>query len=123
MLEFFDDDTKTGIASIYDRHILFNSKLIKYFDSAYKVRIGIDKEENQVYVFMISKDYALSGEINETSLLPVSISKSYVRVASKSLINFISNSFGLKIEKGKSIQFKASYDEAKKAIVINMEDK
>ena len=76
MLEFFDDDTKTGIASIYDRHILFNSKLIKYFDSAYKVRIGIDKEENQVYVFMISKDYALSGEINETSLLPVSISKS-----------------------------------------------
>ena len=27
------------------------------------------------------------------------------------------------IEKGKSIQFKASYDEAKKAIVINMEDK
>lgn len=120
MLEFFDDDTKTGIASIYDRHILFNSKLIKYFDSAYKVRIGIDKEENQVYVFMISKDYALSGEINETSLLPVSISKSYVRVASKSLINFISNSFGLEIEKGKSIQFKASYDEAKKAIVINM---
>ena len=120
MLEFFDEDTKSGTATMYDRHILFNSKLIKYFDDAYRVRIGVDKELNKAFIFMISKDYALSGEVNETSLLPVSISKSYARIASKSLINYLSDAFSLEVSKEKSIQFKAYFDEAKKAIVLDM---
>ena len=68
MIEFFDEDNKSGMATIYDRHVLFNSKLKKFFDSAYRVRVGIDKDTNELYFFMINKDYALSGEINESSL-------------------------------------------------------
>lgn len=123
MLEFFDDNNKIGTATIYDRHILFNSKLIPYFENAYRVRVAIDKDEKKLVVFIINKDYALSGELNESSLLPVSISKSYVRVASKSLVTFISKAFNLNIEKGQSIQYKAIYDENIKAINIEMEAK
>ena len=121
MLEFFDTNDKKGVATIYDRHILFNSKLIKYFSNAYKVRVGIDKDDKKIYVFMLNKDYVLSGEINETSLLPLSVSKSYVRIASKDLIKFITESFKLDVNKEKSIQFDAIYDDSKKAIVIDME--
>lgn len=121
MLEFFDTNDKKGVATIYDRHILFNSKLIKYFSNAYKVRVGIDKDDKKIYVFMLNKDYVLSGEINETSLLPLSISKSYVRIASKDLIKFITESFKLDVNKEKSIQFDAIYDDCKKAIIIDME--
>lgn len=121
MLEFFDTNDKKGVATIYDRHILFNSKLIKYFSNAYKVRVGIDKDDKKIYVFMLNKDYVLSGEINETSLLPLSVSKSYVRIASKDLIKFITESFKLDVNKEKSIQFDAIYDDTKKAIIIDME--
>ncbi len=121
MLEFFDTNDKKGVATIYDRHILFNSKLIKYFNNAYKVRVGIDKDDKKIYVFMLNKDYVLSGEINETSLLPLSVSKSYVRIASKDLIKFITESFKLDVNKEKSIQFDAIYDDSKKAIIIDME--
>ncbi|MBQ7641245.1 MAG: hypothetical protein IJS83_02150 [Acholeplasmatales bacterium] len=121
MLEFFDTNDKKGVATIYDRHILFNSKLIKYFSNAYKVRVGIDKDDKKIYVFMLNKDYVLSGEINETSLLPLSVSKSYVRIASKDLIKFITESFKLDVNKEKSIQFDAIYDDSKKAIIIDME--
>lgn len=121
MLEFFDTNDKKGVATIYDRHILFNSKLIKYFSNAYKVRVGIDKDDKKIYVFMLNKDYVLSGEVNETSLLPLSVSKSYVRIASKDLIKFITESFKLDVNKEKSIQFDAIYDEPKKAIIIDME--
>ena len=121
MLEFFDTNDKKGVATIYDRHILFNSKLIKYFSNAYKVRVGIDKDDKKIYVFMLNKDYVLSGEINETSLLPLSVSKSYVRIASKDLIRFITESFKLDVNKEKSIQFDAIYDDSKKAIIIDME--
>ncbi len=120
MLEFYNEDTNSGVATIYDRHILFNSKLIKFFNSAYRVRVGVDKETNELYFFMINKDYALSGEIDQASLLPISVSKSYVRVASKNLINFISDSFKLDFSTEKSVQFNAKYDELKKAIIVNM---
>ncbi len=121
MLEFFDNKNDSGYATIYDRHILFNSKLIKFFSDAYRVRVAVDKDEKKIYVFMINKDYALSGEINETSLLPISVSKSYVRIASKSLINFISESFNITPTKEKSVQCKATYLDSKKAIVIDMD--
>ena len=99
MLEFFEANQTTGIATIYDRHILFNTKLIPFFENAYKVRVALDKEDKKIYVFMIDKDYALSGELSESSLLSISVSKSYVRIASKPLIEFISNTFNLKINK------------------------
>ena len=45
MLEFFDVDSKIGYASIYENHITFNKELLKYFSDAYRVRVGIDVEE------------------------------------------------------------------------------
>ena len=120
MLEFFDEKEKNGVATIYDRHILFNSKLIQYFKDAYRVRAAIDKEEKKLYIFMINKDYALRGELNESSLLSVSVSKSYVRIASKSLINFIASSFNIETTKDKGIPFEAIYSDEKNAIIVNM---
>ena len=119
MLEFFDENLKEGIATIYDRHILFNSKIKRYFDIAYRVRVAIDKELKKLYVFMISKDYALSGEVNESSLLSISVSKTYVRIASKSLINFISEAFNITFM-NKGVACNAIYDEDKKAIIVDL---
>ena len=120
MLEFYDSDDKIGTVTLYDRHLLLNSKLIKYFEEAYKVRVGLDKELNEVYIFPIDKDHALSGELKESSLLSISVSKSYVRIASKQLIEYLSTAFNLVINKGDSIQFKGSFDDNKKCLVIDM---
>lgn len=120
MIEFFDIDTSKGTASIYENHITFNKGMLQYLDDAYKIRVGIDKENNNVLVFIINKDYALSGEIPETSLLSISVSKTYARVCSRALIEYISNIFGIKVEKKDYIRYNAVYDEKKKAIIIDM---
>lgn len=120
MIEFFDSNTNFGTVTFYDRHLLFNSKFIRYFEDVFRVRVGIDKDNDEVIVFLYDKDYALSGEIKESTLLPVSVSKSYVRVASKQLIEYLSSAFGLKIEKGQSIQFQAEYECNKKCVIIHM---
>lgn len=120
MIEFFDIDTSKGTASIYENHITFNKGMLQYLEDAYKIRVGIDKENNNVLVFIINKDYALSGEIPETSLLSISVSKTYARVCSRALIEYISNIFGIKVEKKDYIRYNAVYDEKKKAIIIDM---
>ena len=47
----------------------------------------------------------------KSSLLSVSVSKSYVRIASKSLINFIASSFNIETTKDKGIPFEEYKDE------------
>ena len=119
MLEFYDQNNGGGLASIYERHISFNTKLIRFFDDCYKVRVGIDKEVNKIYVFIYDKDHVEGGEIPESSLLGIQVSKSYVRISSKQLVDYIRSNFNLDIPKKEFLQFDASYNEAKKAIIID----
>jgi hypothetical protein len=121
MLEFFDADEKQGSASIYESHITFNKNLLKYFSNAYRVRVGCDCEEGKLYVFLIDKDYALSGEIKESSLLKLSLSKTYARISSRAVVEYVVKSFNLESPKEKGfLKFDAYYDDLKKAIVVSV---
>lgn len=120
MLEFFDNDNLSGTAAIYENHITFNKNLLKYFVDAYKVRVGIDKSEKKVYTFLINKDYAESGEIKESSLLSLSVSKTYVRVCSRAMVDYICSEFDINIPKKEYLRYDTSYDEKKRALVINI---
>lgn len=120
MLEFFEYDDSNGFASIYDSHITLNKTLLKYLKDAYRVRVAVDKEEESIHIYVVNKDYALSGELKESSLLPVSISKTYARICSRPLVEYLSNVFGFSIAKKEFKRFKACYDDVKQVIIIDM---
>lgn len=122
MLEFFDSNDQKGFVSIYESHFTFNKGLLGYFKDTYRVRVGIDKDERKIYVFLMNKDYCMSNEIQESSLLPISIAKTYARVCSCSLVNYVTGSFSLDIPKGKYLRYKANYDERKRAIIIDLRE-
>ena len=56
----------------------------------------------------------------QSSLLPVSISKTYARICSRPLVDYLSSIFNFKIEKKEFKRFKACYDDEKKVIIIQM---
>ena len=123
MIEIFDFEKDTGIASFYDSHITLNKPMLRHCDDTYRVRVGNDNEAKKLYLFLLNKDRALSGEFNESTLIKPSFSKTYFRLCSKQLMDYIFNDYNLEIEKNVPLKFKASFDEGKKAIVIDMEDK
>ena len=122
MIEFFDSEKKDGSVSIYENHITFNKSLIKYFKEAYRVRVGVDRQAKKAYVFSLNKDQALSGELPTSSLFPISLSNTYVRICSRAIVEYITEAVGVNVPKGEYLRFKASYDEAKKAVVICFEE-
>ncbi len=122
MIEFFDSEKRDGLVSIYENHITFNKSLLKYFKEAYRVRVGVDRETQKVYVFTYNKDQALSGEISTSSLLPISVSNTYVRICSRAIVEYITEAVGKKVPKDNYLRYKATYDEAKKAIIINFKE-
>jgi hypothetical protein len=120
MIEFFDADIHRGSASLYSNNITFSKNLIKFFTEAFKVRVGIDKDNKAIHVYPLNKDRALSGEFQESSLINVSLSKTYARICSSALMNYICGVFGLEIGKKDFVRYNASYDDIKKAIIINV---
>ena len=121
MLEFFELEEKNGYVSLYENHITINKSLMEYIKEAYRVRIATDKDNNEMYIYPISKDYALSGELKESSLLQISVSKTYARICSKPLLEYLSRQFNITILKKEYKRFIARYDDSKKAIIVKME--
>ena len=122
MLEFFELEEKNGYVSLYDNHITINKSLMEYLKEAYRVRIAIDKVNSEMYIYPISKDYALSGELKESSLLQISLSKTYARVCSKPLLEYLCKQFNITILKKEYKRCNARYDEGKKVIIVNMKE-
>lgn len=120
MLKFYDAANEKGVASIYESHITFNKELLKYFAEGYRARLGLDTDERKIYVFIYNKDQALSGEFNESSLLKISLSKTYARISSRSVVNYILDAFHLTIGEQGYLKLDAIYDEIKKAIIITV---
>ena len=122
MIEIFDFEKDNGIASFYDSHITLNKPLLRHCDDTYRVRVGNDKDAKKLYLFLLNKDRALSGEFNESTLIKPSFSKTYFRLCSKQLMDYIFSDYGFKVEKNVPLKFKAYFDDVKKAIVIDMEE-
>lgn len=120
MLEFFELEDKNGYVSLYDNHLTINKSLMEYVKEAYRARIAVDKQNNQIHIYPISKDYALSGELKESSLLQISISKTYARICSKPLLEYLCNNFNITIMKKEYKRFNAYYDDSKKVIIVEV---
>lgn len=120
MLKFYDADDIKGSVSIYESHITFNKAMLNYMKEAYRVRIGLDEDGKKAYIFMYNKDQALSGEFKETSLLKLSLSKTYARISSRSVVDYVLSSFDLQLPESGFLKFNATYDDSRKAIVISL---
>ena len=122
MIEFYDGEKNKSFVSIYKSHITFNKNLIKYLNDAYRTRVGIDKNDKKIYIFPLNKDQALSGELNINSLFSISLSKTYARICSKALIEYICENFDFKIENDDYLRYNAAYDDIKRAIVVDLKE-
>lgn len=120
MLEFFLEKPTNGVANIYDSYITFNRVIANYLEDAYRVRVAIDRENKEIHFYKLNKDQALSKEYSEQSMLKVGITKTYARVCSKQLVDFISKAFDLTIKKKEYKQYKACYNDSKKEIIVSV---
>lgn len=120
MIEFFNEDGFKGVVAFNNSYVTFNKSLLKFFNEAYRVRVGVDKEKMEIYFQLINKDYALSGELSESSLLSISTSKTYARVCSSSMMKYLCDALGLKIAKDEVKKYDGIYDEKKKEIIVSI---
>jgi hypothetical protein len=105
-------------ATIYDNNITLSKAASNYFNDAYAVLIGIDRETRKIVIKNISKEEAMRGDINKINLHEISLKASYGRITGKRLINEICETIPLDFKANKSYKFNAKWNTAEKMLVI-----
>jgi len=95
-IQWFDTIEKDGIASLYNTCITLNTVASVNFEMAYRVQIGIDDKKN-VVLKPLTKERVLRGDLDESALQKISITKSYSRVASTAIMKKISEVTGIQL--------------------------
>ena len=115
-ITWFDEKDKTGQASFYKTNLTLNCVASEAFQTAYRVRVGGDKEGN-IVIMPLSKDQVERDFSGGKAIYTLAIKKSYSRISSTPLMSQIANALGITLS-DKPVQFPTHFDKREGLLVI-----
>lgn len=115
-IKWFNAKERFGSASLYLTNITLNTVAAVPFEYAYRVQVGIDDKRN-VLIHMLSKDNVLRGDLDEYSLLKISVKNTYARISSTEIMKRISDETKIVLS-NKPIKYNTSWDDTTNILTI-----
>lgn len=115
-ITWFDEKTKTGLATFYKTNLTLNAVAAIPFEHAYVVRIGLSGDKN-VVIRPLTKNEAESDTSGGEGIYKIACKKSYARISSTGLMSQIGAALGLELS-DKPTQFESEFLEKENLLVI-----
>ena len=111
------DDAKSAV-TIYDNNIRLSKKAADYFQDAYAIAIGVDRETKNIIIKNISKEEADSNAIEKASLHKISIKSSYGRITGKQMVDELKRIFHFDFNTCQTYKFGARWNTGDKMLIV-----
>ncbi len=112
------------IATIYEANITLNKSATGYFENAYVVLLGLDRDKKLIAIKPITKEEISMGYIPKEQQHNITVKSSYSRICNKLFVKEVSDLVGLKfIEHHQSYKFNASWNKEENVLVIDLNKK
>jgi hypothetical protein len=112
------------IATLYEANITLNKSATAYFENAYVVLLGLDREKKLIAVKPVLKEEITLGYIPKEQQHNITVKSSYSRICNKLFLKEVSELMGLEyIEHHQAYKFKAFWNEKENALVIDLNKK
>ncbi|HPF42852.1 MAG TPA: hypothetical protein PLP02_05095 [Bacillota bacterium] len=111
------------MATLYESNITLNKSATAYFETAYVVLLGLDKENLLIAVKPVTKEEIGLGYVPEEQQHNITVKSSYSRICNKLFMQEISDLLHLDFSDNQSYKFKADWSEKDKALLINLKQK
>lgn len=122
-IDWITKKTDDGAITIYNNNITLNKQAAEFFQDAYCVAIGIDGETKNLVIKSVSKTEAdLEKELSKNQYYKIAMSKSYGRIAGKSLINELAEYYNLNFSNQVAYKYSAKWNNGYKMLIINMKE-
>lgn len=118
---WFDNKPKNLVATIHENHITLNKHATSYFENAYMVMLGIDKENDLIIIKPLMKDFAMKKVIADNQKYKITVRNSYSRVTNKAFIKEIVKHFSLRLNDN-TLKYHCYFDEHNTQLNINIKE-
>jgi len=109
------------LATLYEANITLNKSATVYFEHAYVVLLGLDRDKKFIAVKPITKEEISMGFIPKEQQHNITVKSSYSRICNKLFLKEVAELMGLKYEEHhQSYKFKVSWDKVEKVLVIDL---
>ncbi len=108
------------IATIYDSNITLNKSASSYFETAYVVLVGLDREALQIAIRPASKEDVSLGFIPEEQQHNITVKPSYSRICNKRFVQEVAALVGLTFGDKQGYKFKAAWNHKENALIIDL---
>ena len=113
-INWFNEKPKDCVVTVATGNITLNKPATIFFETAYSVMLGFNKDEKLVFIKPLTKEAAIKHDIPENAKYRISVRSSYSRVANKAFANL-----NLDVT---TYKFKANWDSKEKVLVVDLKE-
>lgn len=120
-INWFNEKPKDCLVTVATGNLTLNKPATNFFESAYSVMLGFNKDEKLVFIKPLTKEVAVKHDIPENAKYRISVRSSYSRVANKAFISEIADLVNLNLD-AQTYKYKANWDSKEKVLVVDLKE-
>lgn len=120
-ITWFNEKPKDCIVTIASGNITLNKAATNFFESAYSVLLGMERNQRLIVIKPLSKAEAIKHDIPESNKYKITVRSSYSRVTNKAFIDEISQLIGIDFNQ-ETKKYKASWQSKDQLLMVDLKE-
>ena len=120
-INWFNEKPKDCVVTVANGNLTLNKPATNFFDTAYSVMLGYNKDNKLMFIKPLSKEVATKHDIPENAKYRITVRSSYSRVANKAFVNEIADLMQLDLE-NQTYKYKATWDAKEKLLIVDLKE-
>ncbi len=120
-ITWFNGKPKDCIVTLAAGNLTLNKPATIYFESAYSVMLGFDKENKLIVVKPLTKADAIRHDIPDNKKYRITVRTSYSRVTNKAFMEEVSDLANLNLD-FETHKFKANWNTKDQLLIVDMKE-
>lgn len=120
-INWFNGKPKDCVITVANGNLTLNKTATNYFETAYSVMLGYNKNEKLIFIKPLTKEEATKHDIPEKMKYRISVRSSYSRVANKAFVNEIAEFMHLDLD-SKKYKYKADWHRQDKLLIVDLKE-
>lgn len=118
-IDWINNIGRNSAVTIYNNNITLSKQAANFFEDAFGVAVGIDRETKNIIIKKYSKEEYEKEKSDSNYLHKLDIKSSYGRINSKPLVSEISSVLGLDFQTQTSYKFDARWNTGYKMLIVS----
>ena len=120
-ITWFNEKPKDLIVTLAKCSLTLNKPATTFFDTAYSVMLGYNKEQRSIFIKPLDKEHALRHDVHDKNKYRITVKSSYSRVTNKAFMDEVSQFAEIELNDD-SKKFKASWLEKEQILVVDLNE-